>query len=254
MVVLTPVAAQVRETATHASSAPASSLDDSGDVARSPGRPIRTVIAEDEGLFRDLLRVALAQEPSIEVVGAFPTGESAVEGAPALAPDVAILDIELGGPLNGIQVGRLLRRQFPRLGVILLTNHQDPQFLASVPKDSVAGWSYLLKKSVGDLGTLRRTIEGAAAGLVVLDPTLVKNMRPRAGGAIADLTPRQREILGLLAQGYTNAAIAERLVVTERTVENQTRLLYQQLGIEREQSGLHPRVTAVLHYLQESQP
>ncbi|MBI4491255.1 MAG: response regulator transcription factor [Chloroflexi bacterium] len=213
---------------------------------------ISLALVEDEDLYRDLLRVALSQHPRLQVVGAFADGETALEAVPRLQPRVALLDIELRGRLNGIQLGLLLRRRLPDLGVVLLSNHGEPQFVASLPPAALPGWSYLLKKSVSDIGALLRAIEGAAAGLVVLDPQLVAGLRPRTGGELVQLSPRQRQILGLIAQGFTNAAIAQQLVLAEKSVENQINLLYRELGIDRQESALHPRVKAVLLYLQES--
>src|SRR5207247_1266240 len=182
---------------------------------------------------RCLLRSALSQHPSIEVVGAFPNGEAAVERMPALKPQVALLDIELGGQLNGVQVGMLLRRRMPEIGIVLLSNQGSPRVLASLPPEALHGWSYLLKRSVRDIASLHRAIEGAASGLMVIDPELVANRRAREGGQIARLTPRQREILALVAQGYTNNAIATELVIAVKTVEKQLNLLYQELGVDR---------------------
>lgn len=216
------------------------------------GRTVRLVLAEDESLFRDLLGMALTQYPDLEVVGAFSDGETAVREAPALRPDVALMDIELGGQLNGVQAAILLRRALPDLGIVLLSNQGSPRLLASLPQDSLGGWSYLLKQSVRDIASLHRAIEGAAAGLMVLDPSLVANRKARTGGAIERLTPRQREIMGLVAQGYTNAAIAEKLVVATKTVEKQLNLLYQELQVDRNTSALHPRVKAVLIYMEET--
>lgn len=214
---------------------------------------VRILILEDEDLFRDLLRVALSQKPHFEVVGAYAQGQDVLQAAEKLKPDVAILDIELGGQLNGIQVGLSLRRQLPKVGILLLSNHGNPQFVSSLPRESMAGWSYLLKKTVSDLAALERTIEGAASGFVVLDPQLVTGMQPRTGGYVSRLTPRQGEILTLIAQGYTNASIAEQLVLSEKSVENQINAIYHQLEIDREVSPMQPRVKAVLIYLQESQ-
>ncbi|MBI3969218.1 MAG: response regulator transcription factor [Chloroflexi bacterium] len=218
-----------------------------------PREKIRIVIVEDEGLFRDLLRIALSRHPSLEVVGTFPDGESALEAAPALRPRAALLDIELGSSLNGIQVGLRLRQLLPDLGIVLLSNHGDINFLTALSEEAIGGWSYLLKKSVSDVETLTRAVEGATGRLVVLDPQLVALRRPRAGGLLDRLSPRQREILNLLAEGFTNTAIAKRLVLAEKSVENQINLLYHQLAINRQDSSLHPRVKAVLLYLQETQ-
>lgn len=213
---------------------------------------VRVVIVEDEGLYRDLVRIALSHHPRLEVVGAYGDPESALEEVPALAPDVAILDIELAGALNGVQLGLRLRRDLPDLGVVLLSNHRDPEFLSALPAETIAGWSYLLKRSVGDVEALWRAIEGAAAGLVVLDAALVTDMQPRANSSVSKLAPRQREILGLIAQGLSNAAIAEQLTLSEKSVENQINLVYQNLAIQRGAGGIHPRVIAVLRYLQDS--
>ncbi len=219
-----------------------------------PLKRISVILVEDESLYRDLLRHALSDHPRLEVVGAFPDGTSALEAAPRLCPQVAMLDIELPGPLNGIQTGLLLREKLPEMGIVLLSNHQDPEYLSLIPHGSIAGWSYLLKKSVSDLQALTRAIEGAAAGFVVLDPQLVAGAKDRTGSHVARLTRRQREIIALIAQGFTNAAIAQRLCLAEKSVENQINVLYQELEIDRDDSSLQPRVKAVLIYLKESQP
>jgi DNA-binding NarL/FixJ family response regulator len=136
---------------------------------------------------------------------------------------------------------------------VLLSNHSVPRFLATLPPESMAGWCYLLKKSVSDVATLTRSLEGAAAGLVVLDPHLVSDRRPDEG-PLARLTDRAREILELIAQGYTNAAIAERLVLSERTVENRLNQLYHELGLASGRREFNPRVRAALIYLAETRP
>ncbi len=222
-------------------------------TASSAPERIKVVLVEDEGLFRDLLRIVLSESQRLEIVGSFGDAETALVEIPRLQADVAMLDIELGGSMTGIKLGLLLRRQLPELGIVLLSNHSDPQFLSSLPPDAIAGWSYLLKKSVRDVESLQRAIEGAAAHFVVLDPQLARGLHPRTGSLLAELTPRQREVLALLAEGYTNAAIARALGLAEKSVENQVSLLYQQLRIDREDSSLHPRVKAVLLYLRESQ-
>jgi DNA-binding NarL/FixJ family response regulator len=216
--------------------------------------PIRVAVVEDEPLFRGLLERHLAQHPRLEVVGAYADGPSALDGVPADRPDVVTLDIELPGRVDGIQVGVALRRALPGLGIVVLSNHADPRFLGALPREAISGWSYLLKKSVSDVGTLDRAVEGAAAGTVTLDPAIVAGMRPKAGGALSRLTTRQREIMGLVAQGLTNAAIAEQLVLAEKSVENQLTAIYGELGIDRRalDPSVHPRVSAVLAYLNDS--
>lgn len=224
----------------------------------SPTDTIAVVIVEDEDLYRDLLRIGLAQQPRLEVRGVFRDAATALAAIPTLQPRVALLDIELPGGMNGVQLARQLRRRLPQLGIVLLSNHRDLRFVSALSEEEMTGWSYLLKKSVSDAAALARAIEGAAAGFIVLDPQLVTDTRgasarTRAGEAPRPrLTPRQQEILGLIAQGYSNAAIAQRLHLAEKSVQNQINLLYQQLGIDSQDPALHPRVQAVLAYLREA--
>lgn len=211
---------------------------------------IRVLTAEDEGLFRDLVKTVLSQQEGIELVGAFPTAEAALEAAPGLKPDVALLDIELGeGGMNGVQLGVRLRRVLPKIGIVLLSNHNDARLLQALPPESMGGWSYLIKKSVSNAAVILRAIRGAADGLVVLDPALTSRRVVDEKGPLAELTPRQRDILELIAEGYTNAAIADQLGLTVKSVENQINGLYQTLYIDREDRYVQPRVNAVLIYL-----
>ncbi len=214
-------------------------------------RSVRLAIVEDEALYRELLCTALETQPRLEVVGCFGDPEQALQIIPELEVDVVILDIELGAAVNGIQLGLLLRQRLPRLGILLLSNHADPAFLSALPGKTNAGWSYLIKSSVADLATLERALTASAQGLVVLDPQIVARMHPREGGRWADLTPRERELLGLIVQGFSNRAIATHLGLAEKTVENQISLLYQTLGVGRGHPNLHPRVETVLRYLRE---
>lgn len=220
-------------------------------MAAATGR-IRLVIVEDEHLYRDLLRTVLQLDEQLEVVGDYASAEQALDQVPALRPTVALLDIELGGSMNGVQLGLLLREKLPGLGIVLLSNVRAPRLLASIPPREVGGWSYLLKRSVRDATVLRRAIDGAASGLVTLDPSLVAGRHPRDRGALSAVTPRQLEILGLVAEGWANDAIAQRLGLSIKTVENQLTLTYGELGLDRDKDPVHPRVKAVLLYLSET--
>lgn len=210
---------------------------------------LRVVIVEDEDLFRDLLQIALERHPRLEVVGAFAHGQQALEEIPKLEPDIALLDIDLGASFSGVELGVMLRQSLPQLGVVLLSNHQDVEFIASLGSRTLSGWSYLLKKSVRNAEVLMRAIEGAFDGMVVLDPQLVGAGKIASSSPVAQLTPRQLGVLGLIAQGYSNAAIGSSLGLSVKTVENVTNTLYQMLEISP-QSSVHPRVKAVLTYLE----
>jgi DNA-binding NarL/FixJ family response regulator len=213
---------------------------------------IRVAIVEDEPLFRGLLEHHLGRHSRLEVVGTYADAATALAAIPDIAPDVVTLDIELPGRMDGIALGIALRQQLEQLGIVILSNHADPRFLGALPREAISGWSYLLKKSVTDIAALDRAVEGAAAGIVTLDQAVVAGMQPKPGGLLTRLTPRQRDILGLLAQGLTNSAIAEQLVLAEKSVENQLTSIYAELGIDRREEAVHPRVSAVLAYLKDS--
>ena len=208
-----------------------------------PSSTIRLVIVEDDQLFRDLLRLALASLPGVSVIADYGDAEVALAEVPALGPDVLLLDIDLGRGRNGIQLGRELRRVLPGVGVLLFSNHRDPGFLGAIPSEQLAGWSYLLKTSVRDVATLERAIRGSAMGLVTLDPRLTAGSRP-VEAQQAGLTERQYSLLQQLAQGYSNKAIAQQLCLSEKTIENQLGMLYRQLGIDTGDTASHARVQA----------
>ena len=213
---------------------------------------LRLLVVEDEALFREMLIRILADEPELEVVGDADTGDAAVELAEQTRPDVVLMDIEMPGTLDGIDAALEIKQTRPETGIVLLSSHQDRRYFTSLPLEQQSGWSYLLKQSVGDVATLVRAIEGSAAGMVVLDPALIAGMRPRPDSALSRLTPRQRDVVELMAQGYSNAGIADQLSLTERSVETYVSIIYQELGVsgERESSA---RVKATLIALKESQ-
>ncbi|HEX6512268.1 MAG TPA: response regulator transcription factor [Chloroflexota bacterium] len=212
----------------------------------------RVVIVEDDDLYRNLLTVCLSQQPTLEVAASFSNSDHAAALAASFRPAAAILDITLPGSMDGVQLGLRLRQQLPGLGIVLLSNHAFPELLASLPAREVAGWSYLLKKTVTDVDALARAIAGSAAGMVTLDPSLVAGMQPRVNSHLSRLTRRQREVLDLIALGFTNAAVAQALVLTEKSVEKHVSSLYDALEIERGDPATTPRVQAVLRYLEES--
>lgn len=215
----------------------------------TPEITIRGIIVEDESLYRELLKTALDSLPQFEIVGSFADAQSALAAAPALKPDVALLDIELGEGLNGIELGLHLRKILPHLGIVILSNHTNPWLLAAVPEESMEGWSYLLKSEVKDLATLARVIVGATQGWVVFSPQIIQRARTHGHSPLSRLTPRQREVLELIAKGYSNAGIAEQLGISRKTVENYINELYGQLGIDPRDGSHQARVKAALMFL-----
>jgi DNA-binding NarL/FixJ family response regulator len=212
---------------------------------------VKVMIVEDEGLFRDILKISLGFVPNLEVVDAVADGGTAIEAANRLEPDVILMDIELGSDPNGIAAGRVIKEQHPNMGIVILSSHRERQYLSLISAEESSGWSYLLKQSVSDAGALARAIEGAASGLVVMDPAVVNSLKPRKGSLTAGLTPRQQEVLNMMAQGYNNAAIADKLVLGTKSVENYINAIYQELSLSHN-GPLHPRVQAVLTYLRDS--
>jgi DNA-binding NarL/FixJ family response regulator len=209
------------------------------------------MIVEDEGLFRDMLKISLGSVPNLEVVEAVSDGNAAIDAADRLHPDVILMDIELGSDPNGIAAGRAIKQEHPEIGIVILSSHRERQYLSLISADESSGWSYLLKQSVSDAGALARAVQGAASGLVVMDPTVVNSMKPRKGSVTAGLTPRQQEVLTMMAQGYNNAAIADKLVLGTKSVENYINAIYQELNLSHN-GPLHPRVQAVLTYIKDS--
>ncbi len=211
----------------------------------------KIAIVDDEALFRELLSRTLSAEPGLEVVGTAADGEAAIRLAEEVSPDVIMMDIELPGELDGIEAALRIKEKTPHVGIVILSAHSDRRYVTSLPLEDSQGWAYLLKQSAPDLAAVVRAIEGSKAGMVVLDPAVVANLQPRRGSAVAKLTPRQQEVLELLAQGYSNAAIAQRLTLSEKSVETYINIIYQGLFLSNEPE-IHARVKATLLYLENS--
>lgn len=213
---------------------------------------INVIIVEDESLYRDMLRLSLDRDEMIQVIGAYAEPHAVLADGVVQRTHAAILDIDLSSDMNGLELGLRLRQEHPQLGVVLLSNFREPAFMATLMRRKMKGWAYLLKKSVANVATLSRAVKGAARGLIVLDPELTRSRRPRRRTAVEQLTPRQREILELVAQGYSNQAIAERLFIAVKSVENQMNDILSRLQVNSRDPNIHPRVAAVLRYLYET--
>jgi DNA-binding NarL/FixJ family response regulator len=209
------------------------------------------LVVDDEPLFRELLCRTLSAESGLQVVGLAADGETAIRLSKQEKPDVVIMDIELPGKLDGIEAALQIKRERPQTGIVILSAHSERRYVTSLPLEDIQGWAYLLKQTVPDLATLVRAIQGSKAGMVVLDPAVVSNLRPRQGSAVARLNPRHQEVLELLAQGYSNAAIAQLLKLSRKSVETYINAIYQELQLSHEQD-IHARVKATLLYLESS--
>ena len=206
----------------------------------------RVVIIEDEPLFRQLLKAQLSSDPEIEVVGEGASGEEAIELAEALTPEVMLMDIEMGDGITGIQAGHTIKSRRPTMGIVLLSNHKSKQFIVNS-----GGWSYLLKRNVRDIETVARAVKGAAWGMIVIDPQLTDALKPRSDSALSQLEARDVKILELIAQGFTDKAISEELVIDVKTVQQRFKGIADSLGVERG-PNVDPRVAAVRAYLEQT--
>ena len=227
-------------------------MSEQGFATLRGDRPIRVAIVEDQPLFRNMLEVALESEPTLTVTASCATVSEANRAFATEDLDVAVIDIDLPDG-NGIALGVTLRRRLPDVGILLLSAHDAMDLLLDLPPDVASGWSYLSKNSSTDKRTLVRAIEVAASGGTTLDPALLRRMQPRAGTSVERLTGRQYKVLRLLAQGLSNAGIAEELGITEKSVQNHINALYANLGIDADPSR-NPRVTAALRLLEETGP
>jgi DNA-binding NarL/FixJ family response regulator len=213
---------------------------------------VRVVIADDSLLLREGVSRLLV-EAGFEVVGQAADAEDLLREVAEKKPDVAIVDIRMPPTHTdeGLRAARELRNRYPELGVIVLSQYVRPSYAFELVADDARGVGYLLKDRVSDLDELADAVERVGKGGSVLDPSVVAQLvgRRRQGhDPIDDLSDREREVLALMAEGRSNRAIGERLVITERTVEKHVRSILAKLRIPESQED-HRRVLAVLAYL-----
>lgn len=211
---------------------------------------LRVAVVEDEPLYRELLVTGLiARLADVRVVGSFPSAEALSSSLKADDIDVLLADVDLGPGADGTQLGVHLRRRNPRLGVVLLSNLAMPGLLAGLPDDVRGGWSYLLKTSVADLEQLALALRESAAGGMVIDSALTRTLVAQRTSPLSALTPRQMDVLALMANGWSNKRIADELVLSVRTVESVISDIIVALAIPKDVDGYNARVACVLVYL-----
>jgi DNA-binding NarL/FixJ family response regulator len=213
---------------------------------------VRIVIAEDSAVVREGLALLLA-EAGHEVVARASDAEAIVPAVLDNEPDLLITDIRMPPTMtdDGIRAAQEVRRLLPRLPIVLLSQHVETR--VSTELVARGGFGYLLKDRVLDLDDFDDALRRVAAGGSALDPEVVASlmtpMRPEP--AFGSLTEREREVLGLVAEGRSNKAVARALVTTERTVETHVRHIFVKLGLHDSDDD-HRRVLAVLTYLRNS--
>lgn len=215
---------------------------------------MRVVLADDSVLFREALADALAGA-GLEVLGQAGDVEGLLELVRAEPPDLAIVDVRMPptGTTEGLEAALRIRLDVPSVAVLILSNVIETRHVLRLLRDTPEGIGYVLKDRVGNLAEFLDAARRVAAGGSVVDPEVVATLlgRPRKHGPLEELTPRERSVLELMAEGRSNAAIADRLSLTEKTIEGHVRIILSKLALEPD-SADHRRVLAVLTYLRES--
>ena len=212
---------------------------------------MRVVLAEDSVLLREGI-ARLLDEAGFEVVAQTGTADDLMLKVRSYSPDVVVVDIRMP-PTNtdeGLRAAQEIRERHPGIGVLVLSQYVEPVYALELLAESAEGVGYLLKDRVSDVGEFAAAVRRVAEGGSALDPAIVSQLvgRRRADDPIESLTPREREVLELMAEGRSNQGIAERLVVTERAVEKHVTSIFGKLRLPQATAD-HRRVLAVLAFL-----
>jgi DNA-binding NarL/FixJ family response regulator len=214
---------------------------------------LRVVIAEDLALLRDGL-ARLLRDNGIEVAAAVADGDALLDAVDAERPDVAVVDIRLPPTFRdeGVRAALRIRARSPETGVLIVSQYVEQTYAAELLADGRGGVGYLLKDRIGDVADFVDAVRRVGAGGTALDPEVVAQIlaRRRRDTPLSELTPREMEVLGLMAEGRTNQAIADALVVTPRAVEKHVANIFGKLRLPPSDMD-HRRVLAVLAYLRE---
>jgi DNA-binding NarL/FixJ family response regulator len=220
-------------------------------------RTIRVALADDSLLMREALDNLLGAADEVEVVASCTDRDSLLAAIEAERPDVVVTDIRMppDDSDEGLQVARMLRREHPEVGVVLLSQFADPHYGIALLEQGSDGRAYLLKERVRYRGQLVSAIGTVANGGSVIDPKVVEALiaerQRNTNSPLAQLTPRELEILGFVARGQSNQAIADELVLTKRAVEKHINEIFHKLGLTSMPEISH-RVKATLIYLAET--
>lgn len=213
---------------------------------------MRIVIAEDSALLRDGLTRMLT-DSGHDVVGATDDSIGLKELVEREDAELVVLDVRMPPTHTdeGIRAALELRAQWPALPIVVLSQYVEENYASELLAGDLGGVGYVLKDRVTDVGQFLETVERVGRGGTAIDPEVVSQLlaRTRRQQPVADLTPREREVLGLMAEGRSNTAIAERLVITQRAVEKHVKHIFQKLRLSPADTD-HRRVLAVLRYLE----
>ena len=220
---------------------------------------IRVALAEDNVLLREGISRLVAASEDFELVGVASDLPQLLAVVAEQVPDVVVTDIRMPptGTDEGIQAAAWIRQHHPGVGVVVLSQYTAPAYAVALLEHGSAGRAYLLKERVASVDELARAIRSVAAGGSVIDPMVVDELvrarsQERMSG-LKSLTARESEILGEMAQGKSNSAIAATLFVTQRAVEKHTNSIFAKLGLS-EEKDVNRRVKAVLVFLSQQEP
>src|SRR3954470_6723067 len=217
-------------------------------------RPLRVVIGEDDVLLREGISRLLA-EAGFEVLAQAGDAEAFLRRGLAHRPDVAVVDVKMPPCRtdDGLRAALELRERRPEIGVLVLSQYYEESYALDLIGERAEGVGYLLKERVGDVEAFTDAVRRVAAGGSALDPEVVGRMlgRRRADGPLEQLSPRDRDVLALMAEGKSNRGIAEALFVTPAAVEKHVTSIFEKLGLKPERTE-HRRVLAALTYLRST--
>lgn len=215
------------------------------------GTALRVAIAEDSALLREGLARLLGEEGH-EVVASVGEAPSLVKAVRETTPDIAVVDVRMppSHTSEGLQAAIQLRRELPDMGVLVLSQYVEREYATQLYMENSEGVGYLLKDRVGQVGEFLDALERVAAGGAAFDPQVVRHLI--TGGQRRDplesLTPRERDIIELMAQGHTNAAISSRLHISQSAVEKHVNAIFDKLDLG-DTTGYSRRILAVLRYI-----
>ncbi len=212
---------------------------------------MRIVIAEDQFLLRDGL-TRMLEAHGLEIVAAVDNGDDLLAAVTSNPPDLAIVDVRLPPTFTdeGLRAAMVARIELPGLPILVLSQYVEPLYARELMADGTGGIGYLLKDRVLDSAQFVEAIRRVAAGGTALDPEVIARLLARNtdNDAVSALSPREREVVALMAEGRSNAAIAQRLVITERAVAKHTASIFLRLNLPPSEDD-NRRVLAVLAYL-----
>ena len=216
-----------------------------------PPRQLRVIVGEDQAFVREGI-VHVLTDGGFDVVGTTSDAQDLVRMASVYGPDVVVADIQMppGHADDGLQAALAIRAAQPAVGVLVLSQFLEDSYVFDLVADGAQGIGYLLKEKVGNLDMFTDAVRRVADGGSALDPDVVARLvgRKQKASLVDSLTPREREVLTLIAEGYSNAGIAHELVVTVAAVERHVTSIFDKFGLHQSPDQ-HRRVLAVLTYL-----